>query len=118
MAAYVHPTAIVGDNYKPAPFTLIDAEVVLGANVITGSFLHIRYGATIGDDVLVGDHVTIHDGTVVGAGSVLGDGARDRPTDRCPGPRGRGRRTRVGRGAGREVHRRRQRGDCRRSPTR
>ena len=67
MTAYVHPTAVVGDNYKPAPFTLIDAEVVIGANVITGSFVHVRFGARIGDNVLVGDHVTIHDGAVVGA---------------------------------------------------
>jgi UDP-N-acetylglucosamine acyltransferase len=48
LAAYVHPSAVVGENYQPAPFTLIDAEVVIGANVITGSFVHVRFGASIG----------------------------------------------------------------------
>lgn len=75
MTAYVHPTAVVGDDFKPAPFVLIDDDVKIGDRVITGPFVHIRHGAVIGDDVLIGDHVTIQDGAVIGSGTVIADGA-------------------------------------------
>jgi acyl-[acyl carrier protein]--UDP-N-acetylglucosamine O-acyltransferase len=54
MTAYVHPSAIVGENFKPAPFTIIDSEVTVGDNVITGSFVHIRYAAHIAGNVRLG----------------------------------------------------------------
>jgi len=75
MTAYVHPTAVVGDNFKPAPFCLVDDEVRIGDNVITGACCHIRHGAAIGDNVLIGDHVTIQDDAVIGSGTVIADGA-------------------------------------------
>jgi len=75
MTAYVHPTAVVGDNFKPAPFTLIDDEVRIGDNVITGPGVHIRHGAVIGDNVLIGDNVTIQDDAHIGSGTVIADGA-------------------------------------------
>lgn len=75
MTAYVHPTAKVGDNFKPAPFVLIDDDVVIGDNVIVGPFTHIRHGARIGDNVMVGDHVTIHDEAEIGADTIVSDGA-------------------------------------------
>ena len=98
MTAYVHPTAVVGDNFKPAPFTVIDDDVRIGDNVITGPGVHIRHGAVIGDNVLIGDHVTIHDEAHIGSNSVIADGAvigrqpmempgEPRRTERLPGAR-------------------------------
>ncbi len=75
MTAYVHPTAVVGDNFKPAPFTLIDDEVKIGDHVILGTGTHIRHKAVIGDNVLIGDHVTIQDEAVIGSNTVIADGA-------------------------------------------
>ena len=75
MTAYVHPSAKVGDNFRPAPFVIIDDEVVIGDNVIVGPFTHIRRGARIGNDVMLGDHVTIHDEAEIGAETVIGDGS-------------------------------------------
>ncbi len=75
MTAYVHPTAKVGENFKPAPFVIVDDDVVIGDNVIVGPFSHIRHGARIGNDVMLGDHVTIHDEAIIGDAGVIGDGS-------------------------------------------
>jgi acetyltransferase-like isoleucine patch superfamily enzyme len=75
VSAYVHPSAKIGDNFKPAPFVLVDDDVVIGDNVILGPFVHVRHGAKIGDNVMIGDHVTIHDDAVIGEACVIADGA-------------------------------------------
>jgi acetyltransferase-like isoleucine patch superfamily enzyme len=75
MTAYVHPTATVGDHFKPSPFVIVDDDVVIGDNVIVGPFTHIRHGARIGSDVMIGDHVTIHDEAIIGDATVVGDGS-------------------------------------------
>lgn len=74
-STYVHPSAVLGEEFKPSPCLVVDAEVKLGDRVITGAFVHIRYGAQIADDVMIGDHVTIHEGAVIGAGTVIAEGA-------------------------------------------
>lgn len=60
MSAYVHPSATVGQNFTPSPFSVIDADVRIGDDVTVGSFVHICEGAVIGSNV------TIADGAVVG----------------------------------------------------
>lgn len=75
MSAYVHPSATIGDNFKPAPFVIVDDDVVIGENVIIGPGSHIRHGARIGDNVMIGDHVTVHDEAVIGEWTVIQDGA-------------------------------------------
>ena len=73
MSAYVHPSAKIGDNFKPSPGTLVDDDVTIGANVITGSGTHIRHGAAIGDNVWLGANVTVHDDAASGDGCVIAD---------------------------------------------
>ena len=71
MTAYVHPTAVVGGNYQPAPFTIIDAEVDLRPNVISSApSCSVRTAPASAITCSIGDHVTIHDGAVIGAGCV------------------------------------------------
>ncbi len=71
----VHPSARIGERFNPAPYAVIDADVVIGDDVTIGSFVHVHPGVEIGDGVTIGDHVTIHAGTKVGAGCQIADAA-------------------------------------------
>lgn len=70
---YVHPTANVGERFAPAPFSVIDAGVVIGDDVHVGSFVHICADARIGSGSVIGDHVTICADAKIGAGCVISD---------------------------------------------
>lgn len=60
MDVYVHPSAVIGERFRPSPFCVVDADVRIGDDVTIGSFVHICQGAVIGNGV------TIADGAVVG----------------------------------------------------
>jgi len=70
---YVHPTAKVGERFVPAPFSVIDDDVVIGDDVHVGSFVHICSGARIGAGSAIGDHVTICADAKLGDGCVISD---------------------------------------------
>ncbi|MFA5844883.1 MAG: DapH/DapD/GlmU-related protein [Coriobacteriia bacterium] len=59
MTAYVHPSAEVGADFSPSPFTIIDASVRIGDGVTLGSFVHICEGAVVGDGVTIADHAVV-----------------------------------------------------------
>lgn len=69
----VHPTAKLGERFAPAPFSVVDGDVVIGDGVKLGSFAHVCAGARVGDTCAIGDHVTICAGAVLGAGCVVAD---------------------------------------------
>lgn len=73
MSAYVHPTAVIGADFKPAPFAIVDEDVKIADDVQTGSFVHIEAGAEIGEGCRIGSHVTIGAGAKLGAGCVIAD---------------------------------------------
>ena len=73
MSAYVHPTAKIGEGFKPSPFTIVDEDVRMGADVQLGSFVHVESGAVLGDGCRIGSHVTIGAGAELGAGCVIAD---------------------------------------------
>ncbi len=70
---YVHPTAKLGERFVPAPFAVIDENVVIGDDVHVGSFVHICAGAVLGAGVVIGDHVTICADAKLGDGVVISD---------------------------------------------
>lgn len=51
--AHVHPDARIGNNVEIGPFTVIEADVVIGDNCKIGSNVHIFNGARIGDNVQI-----------------------------------------------------------------
>ncbi len=69
MSAYVHPSATVGENFTPAPFCVIDEDVVIGNDVTVGSFVRICAGSVLGDGVYVAD------GAIVGKRPKLAKGS-------------------------------------------
>jgi acetyltransferase-like isoleucine patch superfamily enzyme len=69
----VHPTAKLGAHFVPAPFSIIDEEVVVGDGVALGSFVHVCAGAHVGDGCVIGDHVTICAGATLGPRCVVAD---------------------------------------------
>jgi acetyltransferase-like isoleucine patch superfamily enzyme len=70
---YVHPTAKIGERFVPAPFSVIDDDVVIGDDVHVGSFVHICSGAQVGAGSAIGDHVTISADAKLGDGCVISD---------------------------------------------
>jgi acetyltransferase-like isoleucine patch superfamily enzyme len=70
---YVHPTAKVGERFAPAPFSVVDENVVIGDDVVMGSFVHVCAGAVIGAGSVIGDHVTVASDAKLGAGCVVSD---------------------------------------------
>lgn len=69
----VHPDAKIGENFAPAPFSLIDGGAVIGDDVTLGSFVHVGTGVVIGDGVIIGDNVTICPDAKVGAKCLVSD---------------------------------------------
>ncbi len=77
-AAYVHPTAQIGEHATIHAGATIDADARIGANAVIYAGCYIGPRCRIGDDVLLypnvviyddcilGDRVTIHAGTVIG----------------------------------------------------
>lgn len=70
---FVHPTAKLGERFKPAPFSVIDEGVVIGDDVTLGSFVHVCAGARIGAGSVIGDHVTICADAKLGDACVVSD---------------------------------------------
>ncbi|MCE5203457.1 MAG: N-acetyltransferase [Actinomycetia bacterium] len=62
----VHPGATIGEGFAPSPYSIVDEDVVIGAHVKIGSFVHVCKGVVLEDGVVIGDHVTICDGAHVG----------------------------------------------------
>lgn len=69
----VHPDAVIGEGFKPSPFSVIDEGVTIGENVTVGSYVHICAGARVGDGTVIGDHVTVSADAKLGAGCVIAD---------------------------------------------
>lgn len=69
MSAYVHPSVKIGKDFVPAPFCIIDEDVVIGDNVTVGSFVRICAGSVLGDDV------TVAEGAIVGKRPRLAKGS-------------------------------------------
>ncbi len=70
---FVHPKAHLGERFAPAPFSVVDERVVIGDDVVVGSFVHICAGARIGSGSVIGDHVTICADAKLGEGCVISD---------------------------------------------
>lgn len=70
---FVHPTAKLGERFVPAPYAIVDENVVIGDDVHVGSFVHICAGAEIGSGTVIGDHVTIAADAKLGEGCVIAD---------------------------------------------
>ncbi len=77
----VHPTAVVGSDFRHGGNVFVGAHCVLGDNVRLGENVTLHPLVYVGDDVEIGDntvvypHVALLRGTVVGAGCVLHSGA-------------------------------------------
>ncbi len=72
-SALVHPTASIGERFKPAPFSVIDSGVSIGDGVVIGSYVHVCADATVGDDCVIGDHVTICADAKLGNACIVSD---------------------------------------------
>lgn len=69
----VHPDAKIGARFAPAPFSVIDENVVIGDDVTVGSFVHICAGAHVGAGTIIGDSVTISADAKIGAKCLVSD---------------------------------------------
>ena len=63
--ARIHPSAVIGEDFKCGKDVSIGACAVIGDRVTIGSRTRIHAGAVIGDDVELGDDVTIFSNTTV-----------------------------------------------------
>lgn len=70
---FVHPDAKIGERFAPSPFAIVDENVVIGDDVVLGSFVHVCAGARVGAGSRIGDHVTICEGAELGEGCVISD---------------------------------------------
>ena len=75
-AAYVAPTAKVGDGASIGPFVVIEDEVVIGANCTIYPFVHISRGARIGDNFKAYSHCSVREFCQIGNNVILQDGAK------------------------------------------
>lgn len=64
-ASAVHPTAVVGSNFRMEAGVVICAGVQISTNVSLGEHVHINPGAVIGHDVQLSDYVSVNPGAIV-----------------------------------------------------
>jgi len=68
----VHPTAVIGTDFRSGANPSIGAHCVLGENVRLGDNVTIYPLSFLGDDVEIGDNTIIHPGATLGRGTVVG----------------------------------------------
>jgi UDP-3-O-[3-hydroxymyristoyl] glucosamine N-acyltransferase len=92
----IHPSAVIGKEFKCGQNVAIGPMVVIGDQVTVGDQVWLHPGAVIGSHVIIGDDVTIHPNVtilehctignrvIIHSGSVIGsDGFGYAPDGRC-----------------------------------
>lgn len=69
----IHPTAVIGGDFRCGANVTLGANCVLGENVRLGDNVTIHPLVFLGDDVEIGDNVTIHPNVSVLHGTLIGD---------------------------------------------
>lgn len=68
-AAWVSPTAVLGDDVTVAPLAAVNASAVVGDHVL------VNTGAIVSHNVRLGDFVTVGPGARIGGETTIGDSA-------------------------------------------
>jgi bifunctional UDP-N-acetylglucosamine pyrophosphorylase/glucosamine-1-phosphate N-acetyltransferase len=67
---FIDPSARIGAGTRVRPFTVIEEDVVVGAQCVVGPFAHLRRGAVLKDKARVGNFTEIKNSTL-GEGSAM-----------------------------------------------
>ncbi len=71
-AGEIHPSAVVDDSSKVGEGVILEANVVIGANVSIGNNSRIGPSCVISDDVVIGENVNLHSSVTIYKQCVLG----------------------------------------------
>lgn len=80
-ATLVHPSAVIGSQFRAGPGTVICGGVQVSTNVMLGEHVHLNPGAIIGHDTVLRDFVSVNPGATIsgeveiGPASLVGAGA-------------------------------------------
>jgi UDP-3-O-[3-hydroxymyristoyl] glucosamine N-acyltransferase len=71
--AGIHPSAVVGVNFKCGQNVTIDPQVAIGRHVTVGDRVWLHPGVVVGDGAVIGDDVVIHPNATILARCIVGN---------------------------------------------